>query len=180
MWATPPRRAARSYTTTPAHEPSRVRSWVGAEATAHRPIGTDTTCGGSGRGAVDTVGVSGSLRPGERRGERLQRLAAGDEQQRPVQLHALRLEPGPREDQPVEPDRRFVNSKRVSLTYELKEVGPSGAPYLELWFTQDGRSWNVRRGYWGRGRLGYAFRALRRVRWVNAPNRGRGAPGASR
>ena len=41
-----------------------------------------------------------------------------------------------------EPDRRFVNSKRISLAYELKEVGPSGVSQLELWFTQDGRSWN--------------------------------------
>jgi hypothetical protein len=39
-------------------------------------------------------------------------------------------------------ERRLVNSKRVSLNYELQEVGPSGVAELELWFTQDGRSWN--------------------------------------
>lgn len=42
----------------------------------------------------------------------------------------------------AEPERRFVSSKRISLAYELKEVGPSGVSQLELWFTQDGRSWN--------------------------------------
>jgi hypothetical protein len=39
-------------------------------------------------------------------------------------------------------DRRLVNSKRISLNYELKDVGPSGVSAVELWFTQDGRSWN--------------------------------------
>jgi hypothetical protein len=42
---------------------------------------------------------------------------------------------------PVDPDRRLVNSKRISLNYELKEVGPSGVSTIELWYTQDGRSW---------------------------------------
>jgi hypothetical protein len=40
------------------------------------------------------------------------------------------------------PDRRLVNSKRVTLNYELKEVGPSGVSFVELWYTMDGRSWN--------------------------------------
>ena len=39
-------------------------------------------------------------------------------------------------------ERRLVNSKRISLNYELKDVGPSGVASVELWFTQDGRSWN--------------------------------------
>jgi hypothetical protein len=39
-------------------------------------------------------------------------------------------------------ERRLVNSKRISLNYELKEVGPSGVSVVELWFTTDGRSWN--------------------------------------
>jgi hypothetical protein len=38
--------------------------------------------------------------------------------------------------------RRLVNRKRISLDYELKDVGPSGVASVELWFTQDGRSWN--------------------------------------
>ncbi len=37
---------------------------------------------------------------------------------------------------------RFVNSKRVTLNFDLREVGPSGISTLELWYTQDGRSWN--------------------------------------
>lgn len=43
---------------------------------------------------------------------------------------------------PAEHERKFVNSKRISLNYELKEVGPSGVSAVELWFTLDGRSWN--------------------------------------
>jgi hypothetical protein len=43
---------------------------------------------------------------------------------------------------PVDPDRRLVNSKRISLNYEVKEVGPSGVSTIELWYTQDGRSWS--------------------------------------
>jgi len=39
-------------------------------------------------------------------------------------------------------ERRLVNSKRISLNYELKDVGPSGVSTVELWFTTDGRSWN--------------------------------------
>lgn len=36
---------------------------------------------------------------------------------------------------------RIVNSKRISIQYELKEVGPSGVSVVELWYTQDGRNW---------------------------------------
>ncbi len=38
--------------------------------------------------------------------------------------------------------RRFVGSKRVSMSCELKEVGPSGVSLVELWYTHDGRGWN--------------------------------------
>jgi hypothetical protein len=43
--------------------------------------------------------------------------------------------------QPV-PDRKLVNNKRINLKYEVKEVGPSGVSSVDLWYTQDGRSWN--------------------------------------
>jgi hypothetical protein len=43
---------------------------------------------------------------------------------------------------PLDPDRKLVNSRRVSLNYDLKEVGPSGVSAIELWYTEDGRSWN--------------------------------------
>ena len=36
---------------------------------------------------------------------------------------------------------RVVNSKRVTLNYELKDVGSSGVSGVELWCTQDGHSW---------------------------------------
>ena len=40
-------------------------------------------------------------------------------------------------------DRKFVNSKQISLSYDLKDVGPSGVSAIELWYTlYKGRSWN--------------------------------------
>src|SRR5205085_10909827 len=39
-------------------------------------------------------------------------------------------------------ERRFVNSKRVAMSCELKDFGPSGVSLLELWYTHDARSWN--------------------------------------
>jgi hypothetical protein len=41
-----------------------------------------------------------------------------------------------------ESERKLVNSKRISLNFDLKEVGPSGVSAIELWYTMDGRSWN--------------------------------------
>jgi hypothetical protein len=35
----------------------------------------------------------------------------------------------------------MVNSKRLSLNYEIKDVGPSGVSMVELWYTQDGKKW---------------------------------------
>jgi hypothetical protein len=42
---------------------------------------------------------------------------------------------------PAEHERKLVGSKRITLNYELKEVGPSGVADLELWYTINGRSW---------------------------------------
>src|SRR5262249_38280815 len=36
---------------------------------------------------------------------------------------------------------RMVNSKRISLNYEIKDVGPSGVSTVDLWYTQDGAKW---------------------------------------
>jgi hypothetical protein len=40
----------------------------------------------------------------------------------------------------ADPNVRMVNSKHISLDYDIQEVGPSGV-IVELWYTQDGRSW---------------------------------------
>lgn len=37
---------------------------------------------------------------------------------------------------------RYVNSKRISLNYEIKEEGPSGTSSVELWATRDGQAWD--------------------------------------
>jgi len=36
---------------------------------------------------------------------------------------------------------RMVNSKRVTLNYELKDIGSTGVAGVELWTTQDTRTW---------------------------------------
>ena len=39
--------------------------------------------------------------------------------------------------------RKYVNTRQVSLSYDLKEVGPSGVSAVELWYTlYNVRSWN--------------------------------------
>jgi hypothetical protein len=39
------------------------------------------------------------------------------------------------------PGKRWVNSKRITLNYEIQEKGPSGVSAVELWFTRDGQKW---------------------------------------
>lgn len=40
-------------------------------------------------------------------------------------------------------DRKFVGNKQISLSYDLKDVGPSGVSSVELWYTlYKGRGWN--------------------------------------
>ncbi len=39
------------------------------------------------------------------------------------------------------PTWRMVNSKRIVLNYELKDVGPSGVSAVEMWYTRDGQKW---------------------------------------
>jgi hypothetical protein len=36
---------------------------------------------------------------------------------------------------------RLVNTKRITLNFEVKDVGASGVSAVELWFTQDGKEW---------------------------------------
>jgi hypothetical protein len=42
---------------------------------------------------------------------------------------------------PAGPDIHFVNSKRISLNYEVKDGGATGSTEVELWCTRDGRTW---------------------------------------
>jgi hypothetical protein len=41
----------------------------------------------------------------------------------------------------VEPMVRLVNSKQITLNFEVKDVGPSGLSGVELWYTQNSRDW---------------------------------------
>ena len=47
---------------------------------------------------------------------------------------------------PSAPSVRMVNSRRINLNYELKDVGESGISGIELWYTQDTRSWQKYEG----------------------------------
>jgi hypothetical protein len=54
------------------------------------------------------------------------------------------VEPAAAEPPPARPTAatvRMVNSKRLNLNYEIKDVGPSGVSRVELWYTQDGKKW---------------------------------------
>jgi hypothetical protein len=39
-------------------------------------------------------------------------------------------------------ERKYLNTKRITLNYEIVEKGPSGISGIDLWFTRDGRSWS--------------------------------------
>ncbi len=46
-------------------------------------------------------------------------------------------------DGPKDLPRKFVNSKQISVGFDLKDVGPSGVSSVELWYTlYKGRAWN--------------------------------------
>src|SRR5207248_866378 len=42
---------------------------------------------------------------------------------------------------PTPNELKMVNSRRVSLDFDLKDKGPSGLSSIELWLTTDGRAW---------------------------------------
>lgn len=50
----------------------------------------------------------------------------------------------PRGDDPLKDlQRKFVKNKQISLSYDLRDVGPSGVSSVELWYTlYKGRAWN--------------------------------------
>jgi hypothetical protein len=42
----------------------------------------------------------------------------------------------------IDANRKFLNTTRVSLSYEITERGPSGISGVDLWMTTDGRGWS--------------------------------------
>jgi len=44
--------------------------------------------------------------------------------------------------QPGKAPTRVINSKRIVVDYEIKDVGPSGISTVDLWYTRDGRKWD--------------------------------------
>jgi hypothetical protein len=53
-------------------------------------------------------------------------------------LHSVAPEPPKTGPGPVV---RLVNQKRITLNYQVREVGPSGVSGVELWYTRDGKTW---------------------------------------
>ena len=47
----------------------------------------------------------------------------------------------PRPIKVATPLMRLVNTKRITLNFEVKDVGPSGLANVELWYTQNCRDW---------------------------------------
>jgi hypothetical protein len=53
-------------------------------------------------------------------------------------------EPAPKTEpasKAVIPAVRIVSSRRIKLNYQVEEVGPSGVSGVDLWYTQDSRTW---------------------------------------
>lgn len=83
-------------------------------------------------------------------------LVAAPEKESPEPKVATPPTPARHEERPAAPAGpngpavRMVNTKRIVLNYEVKDVGPSGVSTVDLWFTRDGQSWqkeaNVRTG----------------------------------
>ncbi len=46
------------------------------------------------------------------------------------------------DQRPGAPLMRIVNSKRITLNFEVTDVGSSGVSGVEVWYTQDGKEWN--------------------------------------
>src|SRR5205807_9911210 len=72
-------------------------------------------------------------------GEATIKLAPGAQGSRPANNYP-EPDPGPYSTR-TEPGKRWVNSKKISLNYEIKEEGPSGVQAVELWFTRDMQTW---------------------------------------
>jgi hypothetical protein len=62
-------------------------------------------------------------------------LMIADQESREVVQAADEEQPG------TSPMQVLVNSKRITLNFEVKDVGPSGVAGVELWSTKDGKDW---------------------------------------
>lgn len=47
----------------------------------------------------------------------------------------------PSSPRPAGPAVRMINSKRITLNFEVKDVGPSGLAGVDLYYTQDAKTW---------------------------------------
>ena len=70
-------------------------------------------------------------------------------QEGPVAPAAPTLDVDQAASDPPVPSVRMVNSKRVTLNFELKDVGASGVSGVELWVTQAGQDANA----WKKGEI---------------------------
>ena len=108
------------------------------------------------RAATNTSGTCRPIPPVEvrrhgPRPRRQHRARQNHRQPSPAAAAWLRSRPGspfnadppPPYNPPKNIERKFVNSKQISLSYDLKDVGPSGVSAIELWYTlYQGRAWN--------------------------------------
>lgn len=49
--------------------------------------------------------------------------------------------------QPVIPTARLLNSRRITINYEVKDTGPSGVSNVDLYYTRDGQEWHKSEGH---------------------------------
>ena len=89
---------------------------------------------------VDSQLVDATLvtTPGDKSAEKTADKAASA---KPAPSGHSALEVDQAANDPAAPSIRMVNSKRVTLNFELKDVGASGVSGVELWCTQDAHTW---------------------------------------
>jgi hypothetical protein len=60
----------------------------------------------------------------------------------PLASETASAAPEPGEPHPAAaPSVRMVNGRRISLNYKINDVGPTGVSAVDLWCTQDNRTW---------------------------------------
>jgi len=107
-----------------------------------RPLRVDPAAAGQHYWRAETNGtLDVRLQVRDRAGNSADKVipVAGAQDYRPS-ADAVKSDP-PRSPAPAGPAVRMVNSKHISLNYEVKEKGRSGVSAVELWYTQDGRNW---------------------------------------
>ena len=150
-WNRPPDQfAALQDDTTPASAHGTPAGTKPNTTTVQKPAGAEAGRR-AGAGRHQAAAAFAGVRPVRRRrgfaaGQRhvghlaQRKIRGGFRQERTAASHP-NLDVDQAASDPAAPSIRMVNSKRVTLNFELKDVGASGVSGVELWCTQDAHAW---------------------------------------